>query len=85
MRTALVPIGRVVVCCGGHLPTGCCDAVDCAPCCPQCPTCEVVQTRTPEQRAADAAAHRDLVLVLAAWADDVGKGAPPWPMSTSSL
>ncbi|GAA3890365.1 hypothetical protein GCM10022243_64070 [Saccharothrix violaceirubra] len=82
MTTAIVPPGRVLVCCGDHLPTGCCDAEDCAPCCPECPTCVVVQARTPEQRARDAAAHRDLLLALAAWAEDIEKGAPPWPTSS---
>lgn len=44
--TALVPTGRVQVCCGKHIPSergwccGCGDGSDnCYPCCPECPTC----------------------------------------------
>ncbi|WP_091456881.1 hypothetical protein [Actinokineospora iranica] len=84
MTTALVPTGLVLVCCGEHRASGCCDVDDCAPCCPECPTCVVVQARAPAQRAADAAAHRDLLLALAAWAADIGEGAPPWPTTSTS-
>jgi hypothetical protein len=88
--TAIVPTGVVIVCCGDHRPGGCCDAVDCAPCCPECPTCAVVQARTPEQRAADAAAHRALLVHLIEWARDVrfdlwGREAPPWSSTSTSL
>ncbi|MEU4444873.1 hypothetical protein AB0K14_03330 [Actinosynnema sp. NPDC050801] len=87
MTTALVPTGRVLVCCGEHLPGGCCDAEDCAPCCPECPACPVVQARTPDQRAADAAAHRELLLALTEWANDIRshpirREAPPCPISS---
>jgi hypothetical protein len=84
---ALVPIGRVVVCCAEHHPGGCCDVEDCAPCCPECPTCAVVQARTPAQRATDAEAHRALLLVLAEWVRDIRshpwrREAPSWPTSS---
>lgn len=85
--TALVPTGVVVVCCGEHLPGGCCTPIECAPCCPECPACPQVQARTPGQRAADAAAHRLLLAVLAAWAHEIRTvplrwGTPWWPINS---
>lgn len=39
LRFLPVPTGVVTVCCGTHLPAGCCDPEDCGPCCAECPTC----------------------------------------------
>lgn len=68
---ALLAQGRVVtVCCGGHRPSGCCDE-NCVPCCPECVTCPEVHLLTVEQRAANAAAVRERLMlgrVLRDWA-----------------
>ncbi|TCO64364.1 hypothetical protein [Actinocrispum wychmicini] len=87
---ALVPTGVVVVCCREHRSAGCCEPEGCAPCCPECPTCAAVQTRPPEQRAIEAAAHRALLATLAAWVRDVRvtlweREAPPWSSTSTSL
>lgn len=52
----------VTVCCGDHRPAGCCDE-NCRPCCPECVTCPEVHLLTVEQRAANAAAARERLIL----------------------
>ncbi len=62
--------GVVTVCCGDHRPVGCCNE-DCTPCCPECVTCPEVHLLTAAQRAANAAAARERLMLgraLRGWA-----------------
>ena len=62
MTAALVRTGVVTVCCGDHRPAGCCDE-NCMPCCPECVTCPEVHLLTVEQRAANARAARERLVL----------------------